>query len=118
MKESAEARMERQARERWQFIDVLRRAGNEVEEEFKFHPDRRWRCDLYLPEHRIVVEIEGMGGRHQTMVGFKNDAEKYAELFAMKYDLLRVLRPWVADGTALDLLARRGVEVEATHGPA
>ena len=33
--------------------------------------------------------------------------------FAMRYDLLRVSRQMVADGTALDLLARRGVNVEA-----
>ena len=113
MKESAEARMERQARERWQFIDVLRRAGNVVEEEVRFHPERRWLFDLTLPEHRIAIEIEGMNGRHQSMAGFRRDLEKYGEAFAMGWDVLRVSRQMVADGTALELLARRGVEVEA-----
>lgn len=118
MKESAEARMERQARERWQFIEVLRRAGNIVEEEFRFAADRRWRVDLYLPDHGIFVEIEGLNGRHQSMAGFRADLEKYGEAFARGYDVLRVSRAMVADGTALELLARRGVNVEAINGPA
>lgn len=116
VKESAEARMERQSRERWQFIEVLRRAGNVVVEEVKFHPERKWRADLYLPDHEILIEIEGLNGRHQSMAGFRADLEKYGEAFAMGYDVLRVSRQMVADGTALELLARRGVSVEANDG--
>jgi len=124
--ESKEARKARHALELWRFIDVLRRAGNIVEEEVKFHPYRKWRVDLMIPccertcpiskvvhYEMIAIEIEGLNGRHQHMAGFKADLEKYAELFALGHTLLRVSRQMIADGSALDYLARRGVNVES-----
>lgn len=140
MKETREARKERHALELWQFCDVLRRAGNIVEEELRFDVrpadptqepriPRLWRFDVALPYcevrlgvrptryEMIAVEIEGMGGRHQTMKGFRSDVEKYAEGFAQGWTILRVTRRMIADGTALDALARRGVTVEAKEKP-
>jgi hypothetical protein len=60
----------------------------------------------------IAIEIEGYG-RHQSMKGFTADLEKYSEAFAQGWTVLRVSRAMIADGTALDVLARRGVRVEA-----
>jgi hypothetical protein len=120
VKESPEARKERQQIELWQFIDVLRRAGNSVTEEFRFHPERRWRFDIALTVcpvgtkyENIAIEIQGLGGGHQTNVGFKRDLEKFGEAFAAGWTVLCVSRQAIKDGTALDLLARRGVRVEA-----
>jgi len=137
-RETKEARKERQAIELWQFVEVLRRAGNIVEYEFAFDMraadssqsppiPRKWKFDLVLPYQRttgvtpatkhahrwerIAIEIEGYG-RHQTMKGFTADLEKYSEAFAQGWTLLRVSRKMIADGTALDVLARRGVRVE------
>jgi len=135
-RESKEDRAERQAQELWRFITVLAAAGNVVEEELRFderEPDptqeppipRKWRFDVALPCWRlaymagvvyrienIAIEIEGYG-RHQSMKGFTADLEKYAEAFAQGWTVLRVSRAMIADGTALDVLARRGVRVEA-----
>ena len=114
MKETKEERAERQARELWRFIQVLAAAGNVVEEEVRFHDERRWRFDLALPQESppLAIEIEGFG-RHQSMGGFVKDIEKYGEAFALGWNVLRVTRAMIADGTALDVLARRGVRVEA-----
>jgi len=115
MKESKEQRKERQAQELWQFVEVLRRAGHEVEEEVKFHPERKWRFDLAIRSRLLAIELEGFG-RHQSMAGFIGDIEKYSEAFALGWNVLRVTRAMVADGRALDVLARHGVRVERTNG--
>ena len=132
MRESKQDRAERQAQELWRFIQVLAAAGNVLEEELRFDgrdPDpsqeppipRKWRFDVALPYCRnymngqyenIAIEIEGYG-RHQSMQGFTADLEKYAEAFAQNWTVLRVSRAMIADGTALDVLARRGISVGA-----
>ncbi len=75
--------------------------------EYRFHPKRRWRIDFAIPELLIAIEVEGgrfkkttfvdrngkihthTGGRHNTAQGFKNDMEKYNELAAMGWLLVR-----------------------------
>ena len=138
-RESKQDRADRQAQELWRFLQVLAAAGNVVEEELRFDQreadttqepavPRKWRFDVALPDCRIwnaphhpnmskrseniAVEIEGFG-RHQSMQGFTADLAKYAEAFAQNWTVLRVSRAMIADGTALDVLARRGVRVEA-----
>lgn len=114
MKESREARTERQALERWQFIDVLRRAGNWVDEEVQFHPSRKWRIDLVIRPslgYPIALEIEGRG-RHVSFYGWLADLEKYNQVTIAGYRLLRVTRDMIANGDALELLAQAGVNME------
>jgi hypothetical protein len=129
-----EERRKRQARELARFVRVLRRAGNRVKLERFVDPTgaRRWRIDVaVLPEwvgglrpshagrsvpvsHDDAIAIEVAGrGRHQSIVGFRNDLEKDAECFARGWTVLRVSREMVASGDALEYLARRGVRVEA-----
>ena len=39
----------------------------EFEQEFQFHPTRKWRADFHLKGRRILVEVEGgiwSNGRH------------------------------------------------------
>lgn len=60
--------------------------------EFKFHHDRKWRLDYFIPEYKIAIEVEGGAfsqGRHTRGVGFINDMEKYNEVTKMGYRLLR-----------------------------
>jgi hypothetical protein len=62
--------------------------------EYKFHPTRRWKIDYAYPEKKLAVEIEGAvwtGGRHTRGSGFVGDMEKYNELAAMGWRLLRFL---------------------------
>lgn len=54
-------------------------AGVQMQEEYKFHPSRRWRFDFASPELRIAVEVDGGGwvnGRHHRMSGWLKDQEK------------------------------------------
>ncbi len=51
-------------------------------DEYKFHPDRRWRFDYAWPDKKIALEIHGAtyrGGRHVTGKGFAADREKMNE---------------------------------------
>ena len=52
----------------------------EPEQEYKFHPTRKWRFDFAWPEKMIAVEIEGgiwVGGGHNRPKAFLKDIEKY-----------------------------------------
>lgn len=31
----------------------------DFEQEFKFHPDRKWKADFHLIDKKILVEVEG-----------------------------------------------------------
>ena len=61
--------------------------------EYCFHPTRRWRFDVAFPERKIALEIEGItkgGGRHQRIVGFEDDIEKYLNAQALGWRIVRV----------------------------
>ena len=36
---------------------LLRSEGYEFKQEFKFHPDRKWRFDFAWPEQKIAIEV-------------------------------------------------------------
>jgi very-short-patch-repair endonuclease len=72
--------------------------GVELESEFWFHPDRKWRFDFAIAPFKIAIEIDGRArgkrcptckadstGRHQTVDGVRRDLEK---------DRAAVLRGW------------------------
>lgn len=125
----------RQDAELTQFVRVLRDAGNVVEEEVLFDCraadssqsppiPRKWKFDVAMPlcptyrpgmlgrrMENIAIEVEGVGLSHMGRKGWKRDIEKSGEAFAQWWTVLRVTRQDIKDGTALDLLARRGVRV-------
>jgi hypothetical protein len=134
-KETKAERAVRQDYELTQFINVLRRAGNVVEEEvaFDMRPadssqsppiPRKWRIDVALPwcevkkpgskvwMEMVAIEVQGVGFSHGSRAGQKRDIEKNGELFAQGWTAVQVSRSMIADGTALDLLARRGIRVQ------
>jgi hypothetical protein len=60
--------------------------------EHKFHPDRKWRFDLAIPEHKIALEYEGIYGgksRHTTVSGYTADSEKYNQAAILGWRVLR-----------------------------
>ena len=66
--------------------------GLTVEEEYKFHPTRRWKLDWCIMEYKIAIEKEGAvwtGGRHTSPQGFVKDMEKYNTATSMGYSILR-----------------------------
>jgi len=63
-------------------------------EEYKFHPERKWRVDLCWPEQKLALEIEGgtfkeKGGHRGSISGYLKDIEKYNTLSIHGFSLLR-----------------------------
>lgn len=66
--------------------------GLEAVTEFRFHPVRRWRFDVAIPEMMIAIELEGgvyTRGRHTRGAGYVKDLEKYNAATVMGWNLLR-----------------------------
>jgi very-short-patch-repair endonuclease len=59
----------------WRHID-----GPALDQEYTFHPGRKWRFDYAHPDAKVAIELEGgvwSNGRHVRGQGFIDDAEKY-----------------------------------------
>jgi very-short-patch-repair endonuclease len=69
--------------------------GPELQREFVFHPERKWRADFAHVESRTLIEVEGGifikgGGRHNRAAGFIADAEKYLAAFLAGWNVVRL----------------------------
>ena len=121
MKETKEARKERQAREEWRFVDVLRHAGNIVEPEYPVCSERKWRVDYLVNGerqfgHPVAIEIQGFGFGHVGRTGWLRDIEKAQAIAARGWRFVPMTRDQVANGDGLEALARCGVRVTADRG--
>lgn len=68
-----------------------------------------WRFDMAWPAIKFAVEIEGatpQGGRHQRMLGFIEDIEKYHTAMDLGWNLYRTSGPLIADGRAVQLIEK------------
>ena len=75
--------------ELWKLLD-----GPELEQEYRFHPPRRWRADFAWVDAKILIEIEGgiwNRGRHLTPKGFAADAEKYLTATLNGWSVIRLV---------------------------
>lgn len=64
-----------------------------LEEEYRFHEERKWRADFCIKEMRLLIEYEGLNSEksgHTTLVGFTKDTEKYNAAMALGYRLVRL----------------------------
>lgn len=76
------------------------------EQEWYFHPVRRWRFDFALLDHKIGIEVEGgiwLGakGGHTSGTGYTKDLEKYNEASQLGWKLLRFTPQQVKKGEAI-----------------
>ena len=74
------------------------------EQEYKFHPKRKWRADLLIVGKKILVEVEGgvwSNGRHTRGKGYIGDMEKYNAAVVMGYQVLRFSTEQVKSGLAV-----------------
>jgi len=74
------------------------------EQEYKFHPTRKWRADFLITGKKILVEVEGgiwSGGRHTRGKGYLGDMEKYNEAAMMGFTVLRFSTEQVKAGVAI-----------------
>lgn len=64
----------------------------EYHEQYKFHPDRRFRFDFALVKEKIAIEYEGGTwgkSRHTSGAGYARDVEKYRLAVLLGWRLLR-----------------------------
>ena len=87
----------------------LRALRIEFEQEFKFHPTRKWRADFHLKGRKILVEVEGgiwSNGRHTRGKGYLGDLEKYNEATMMGYQVIRFSTEQVKSGKAIEQIEK------------
>ena len=71
---------------------ILAKGFPEPEQEYKFHPKRKWRADFAWVNQKIIVECEGgtySGGRHVRGKGYENDCIKYNAAQSLGYKVFR-----------------------------
>ena len=81
----------------------------EFEQEFEFHPKRKWRADFHLVGKKILVEVEGgiwSGGRHTRGKGYIGDMEKYNAATMMGFQVLRFSTDQVKSGLAIQQIEK------------
>ena len=81
----------------------------EFEQEFEFHPKRKWRADFHLVGKKILVEVEGAiwsGGRHTRGKGYIGDMEKYNAATMMGYQVIRFSTDQVKSGHAIQQIEK------------
>ena len=91
------------------FQQQLTLCGYEVEQEYMFHPTRRWRFDFAFQTVKIAAEIEGgtwSGGRHTRGGGFREDCIKYNEAVLLGWKVYRFTGDMVTDGLALEYIEK------------
>jgi hypothetical protein len=57
------------------FAGMIKAAYPDATPEYRFHPQRRWRFDWYIPSIKVAVEIEGgawIAGRHNRPIGYSS----------------------------------------------
>ncbi|AMX19807.1 hypothetical protein IEC338SC_2681 [Acinetobacter pittii] len=79
------------------------------EQEYKFHPTRKWRADFLITNTKILVEVEGgiwSGGRHTRSKGYLGDMEKYNSAAMMGFTVLRFSTEQVKSGLAVQQIEK------------
>lgn len=67
--------------------------GPELQEEYRFHPARKWRADYAHLPTKVLIELEGgiyFRSRHTSTAGFQEDARKYNAAVAGGWALFRL----------------------------
>lgn len=98
---------------------VKEKTGFTLEQEYRFHPKRRYRADFALLSHKILIEIEGgvfTKQAHGSVSGILRDMEKYTLAAVHGWRVLRYT-PGNIDQAIDDLLEIKRLEGKAgTHG--
>ncbi|MDC4681943.1 endonuclease domain-containing protein [Acinetobacter baumannii] len=79
------------------------------EQEYKFHPKRKWRSDFLITGTKILIEVEGgiwSGGRHTRGKGYIGDMEKYNSAAMMGFTVLRFSTEQVKSGLAIQQIEK------------
>lgn len=88
-------------------------------EEYRFHPERKWRFDFALPCRRLAIEIEGgvwIRGRHTRGKGFLGDCVKYSTAAVLGWRVIR-LAPQQLNDLLPQLLEMESQQTACVHSP-
>ena len=61
--------------------------------EYVFLPNRKFRFDFYMDQHKTAIEVEGImsyKSRHTSVVGYSNDCTKYTLANLNGYKVIRI----------------------------
>lgn len=83
--------------------------GIDLETEHKFHPERNWRFDYAIPQHKIAIEQEGgiwMKGKgaHSRPSGILRDMEKYTQANILGWIIIRRTPQQLTEQETLNLI--------------
>lgn len=91
-------------------------AGADLEQEYRFHPERRWRFDFAIPSIKLAMEIDGgnriavvsRGGKAVAVGRHTADAdyEKLCEAAILGWRVLRFTPAQVKSGYAIGAIER------------
>ena len=93
----------------------LRAAGIHACPEYQFCESRRWRADFAIPEHKLLIEVDGgnrmakiVNGRAVAIGRHTQDAdmEKLNEAAILGWRILRFSPAMVKSGVALQTIER------------
>lgn len=91
---------------------LLKSEGLLFEQEYKFHPERKWRFDFAFPEEKIAIEVEGglfSQGRHTRGRGYIGDMQKYNAAVCLGWRVLRYGTGQINGNVLTDLLQIRSL---------
>jgi len=99
------SRLERTFLSFWQAL-----GGAELQREYRFHAERKWRADFAHLPSRTLIEIEGGmyiagGGRHNRGAGYIADAEKYLEATLAGWRVVRLTHAQITAPTVERIIA-------------
>ena len=81
-----------------------------VKQEYRFHPTRRFRFDVAIPELHIGIEVDGLlpgaGGGHQRRQAYIQDRVKDLEAQCLGWQVIRVVTDQVRDGSCFPYLEK------------
>ena len=63
--------------------------GYDMQQEYRFHPTRRWRFDFAWPQLMLAVEIDGFGYGHLSQTAIDNQNEKANAAIELGWHVLR-----------------------------
>lgn len=85
------------------FYQLLRQLSPQWTEEYRFHPERKWRMDFARPDIRLAIEVDGgvwTGGRHSGGAGQVADMEKGNAAVMLGWQTLHFTPQQVKNGEA------------------
>lgn len=81
--------------------------GPDLEEEFKFHPERKWRFDFVHHQSRVAVEVDGgvfMNGGHCRGAQITKDYEKRNAATAAGWHVFQLTSVNIREGEDVRLI--------------